>query len=71
MVRVEATSFNIGSDFKSKHPARFTRSLFSCYGRYVSDMESLRGNGDGFIDMHELKIWEGGFFFMEEAVDKA
>ena len=29
------------------------------------------GNGDGLIDLHELKIWEGGFFFLEDAIDKA
>ena len=28
------------------------------------------GNGDGFIDMHELKMWEGGYFFLEDAIDK-
>lgn len=31
---------------------------------------SLDGNGDGFIDMHELKMWEGGYFFLEDAIDK-
>ncbi|CAJ1443167.1 unnamed protein product [Effrenium voratum] len=31
---------------------------------------NLDGNGDGLIDLQELMIWEGGFYFMEEAVDK-
>ena len=28
------------------------------------------GNGDGFIDLHELKLWEGGYFFLEDSIDK-
>lgn len=31
----------------------------------------VQGNGDGMIDLHELKIWEGGFFFIEDSIDKA
>eukprot|EP00913_Durusdinium_trenchii_P018820 g17687.t1 len=30
----------------------------------------VQGNGDGMIDLHELKIWEGGFFFIEDSIDK-
>eukprot|EP00434_Breviolum_minutum_P008051 symbB.v1.2.007099.t1/scaffold431.1/size205911/12 len=31
---------------------------------------NLDGNQDGFIDLHELKLWEGGYFFLEDSIDK-